>query len=72
MLEMMSPDDPEFFLSNPLVSIIVATTDKDVVTHHALNVLTLKHLNVSIVIPNLVYYDTYKDLQWGKCYRFYV
>ena len=60
MLELMSPDDPEFWASNP-ESHITAPTTTDVLVHHGFHVRTMKNWADSIGIPNVVYYKTYKD-----------
>ena len=61
ILELMSADDPEFWASNPLAPITAMPINRDVLTHHALHVKTIKQWGDSIGIPSVVYYDGYDD-----------
>ena len=59
MLGMMSPDDPEFWASNP-ESIVSAPTNLDVLVHHAYHVKTMREWADSIGISNVTYYGAYR------------
>lgn len=60
MLAMMSPDDPEFWVSNPQTP-IVKPTKSNILNHHAYHARTLKKWGDRIGIPNVVYYGDYAD-----------
>lgn len=60
MLKLITKDDPEFWVSNPLKPVNAPTTE-DMLNHHAFHARALKKWADSIGVKNTTYYEGLKD-----------
>jgi hypothetical protein len=60
MLDMMSADDPEFWVSNPQQPAVVPTSS-NILNHHSFHARTLKQKADVLGIPNVVYFGNNED-----------